>query len=63
MLKFVRNLNVWSLDAVFFVTEGIVYLNGVLVNHVFSVSELLLEEENISTLKYSYQVYNITRII
>ena len=63
MSKFVENLNLWSLGAVFFVTEGIVNRNGALVNRVLPVSELLLEEENTTTLQNSRQIYYITRII
>ena len=63
MSKFVENLNLWSLGAVFFVTEGTVNRNGALINHVFPVSELLLEEENTTSLQNSRQIYYITRII
>jgi len=43
--------------AVFFVTEIMVNLNEALINHVFPVSGLYLEEEKTTTLQYSHQIY------
>jgi len=50
---------VGRVGAVFFVTESIVNLNGVLFNQVFPFCGRKLEEENTTTLQNSYQIYYI----